>query len=372
MNYRKMGNTGCMVSALGFGCMRFPCTDPENDKTIDEELSKKMLRYAIDNGVNYVDTAFFYHGGESERFVGRALKDGYREKVYLATKLPMGEVKEEGDFDRLLNEQLVKLDTDHIDFYLFHALNAGHWETVKRFGFMEKMKRAKAEGKIRHIGFSFHDDLETFKKIVDEFECAEFCQVMYNYENVDFQAGEEGIAYAAAKGLGVIVMEPLRGGKLAEPVPEVKAVFPEGTDFVKSALDFVWDNENVSLLLSGMSSFEQTVKNIEYACGAKENKLTAGEKEIFVRAKKAADALVQVPCTNCRYCQPCPNDVCIPDIFAAYNKITRVSRGGVLKLMPDIAEKTAACVACGACEAMCPQNIKIIDELKKINEKFSR
>lgn len=372
MRYRKMGNTGCMVSALGFGCMRFPCTDPENDKTIDEELAKKMLRYAIDNGVNYVDTAFFYHGGESERFVGRALKDGYREKVYLATKLPMGEVKEEGDFDRLLDEQLRKLDTDHIDFYLFHALNAGHWETVKKFGFMEKMKQAKAEGKIRHIGFSFHDDLDVFKTIVDEFDGAEFCQVMYNYENIDFQAGAEGIAYAAAKGLGVIVMEPLRGGRLADPAPEVKAVFPDGTDYVKEALDFVWDNENVSLLLSGMSSFEQTESNIAMADEAEAGMLTPEQKERFAAAKKAADALVQVPCTGCRYCQPCPNEVCIPDIFAAYNTITRVSRGGVLRIMPDIAELTARCIGCGACEAMCPQNIKIISELKKINEKFSK
>lgn len=371
MIYRKMGNTGCTVSALGFGCMRFPCTDPENDKSISEEESVKMFRYAIDNGVNYVDTAFFYHGGESERFVGRALKDGYREKVYLATKLPMGEVKEEGDFDRLLNEQLKKLDTDHIDFYLFHALNAKHWETVKKFGFMKKMEQAKADGKIRHIGFSFHDDPDVFKKIVDEFECAEFCQVMYNYENTDFQAGEEGIEYAAAKGLGVIVMEPLRGGRLADPPAEIKAAFPENTDYVKAALDFVWDNENVSLLLSGMSSFEQTVKNVEYACCSGINKLSSDEKESFAKAKKISDSLIQIPCTNCRYCQPCPNDVCIPDIFAAYNNITRVSRGGVLKIMPDIAEKAGACIECGACEAKCPQNIKIIDGLKKIKEKFT-
>lgn len=371
MQYRKMGGTGCRVSALGFGCMRFPCTDPENDRTINEEEAKKMLRYAIDNGVNYVDTAFFYHGGESERFVSRALKDGYREKVYLATKLPMGEVKEEADFDRLLNEQLGKLDTDHIDFYLFHALNAAHWETVKKFGFIEKMKQAKAEGKIRHIGFSFHDDLEVFKKIVDEFDGAEFCQVQYNYENTDYQAGGEGIEYAAKKGLGVIVMEPLHGGRLADPVPEVKAVFHENTDFVKAAFDFIWDNENVSLLLSGMSSFEQTEKDVAYACGAGKNSLSAEEKAVFENAKKAADALVRIPCTGCRYCQPCPNGVCIPDIFAAYNKITHNSRGGVLKIMPDIAEKAGACLECGACEAGCPQHIKIIEELKKINEKFS-
>lgn len=366
MQYREMGKTGCKVSALGFGCMRFPCTDPEKSSTIDEETAKKMLRTAIDMGVNYVDTAYMYHDGESERFVGRALQDGYREKVYLATKLPMWNVKEEADFDRLLNEQLEKLQTDHIDFYLFHALNGEHWEKVKNFGLIEKMRKAKAQGKIRHMGFSFHDDLETFKKIVDEFEGAEFCQVQYNYANTDYQAGDEGIEYAVAKGLGIIVMEPLLGGELANPLWNIKDCFPQGASYVKTALDFIWDKPQVSLLLSGMSSFEQTMQNIEFASASAENCLSDEQKASYVKAKKIYDERIQVPCTGCQYCQPCPMGVKIPEVFSAFNKVTHNDKDSVLKAMPNISEQCSLCVQCGKCEEKCPQNIKITEKLQSV------
>ena len=229
MKYSTFGKTGCRVSRLGFGAMRMPLTNPEDSSSVNAEEAVKMIRFAIDSGVNYVDTAFFYHGGESEKIVGQALKDGYREKTYLATKLPMGEVKEAADFDRILNTQLEKLGTDHIDFYLFHALNDSHWKTVKKLGLIDKMKQAKKDGRIRHMGFSFHDNPEIFTKIIDEYDGCEFCQIQLNYLDTDHQAGIDGLEYAYSKGLGVVIMEPVRGGRLARPDNEIKSLLPKGS-----------------------------------------------------------------------------------------------------------------------------------------------
>lgn len=370
MKYAEFGKTGCRVSRLGFGAMRLPLTDPENSASIDVDEAVKMLRFAIDSGVNYIDTAFFYHNGESEKVVGKALKDGYREKTYLATKLPVGEVKEAADFDRILNTQLEKLDTDHIDFYLFHALNEKHWETVKRLRLVEKMKKAKADGKIRHMGFSFHDNPEIFTKIVDEYDGCEFCQIQLNYLDVDHQAGVDGLEYAASKGLGVVIMEPIRGGRLANPSDEIVSALPEGKTPVENALSFLWDKSEVSLLLSGMSSFEQVKQNLASADKYDVGCLTEDEKRMFAEAKKIFDRSTLIPCTGCEYCQPCPNDVLIPKVFAAYNKIGDGNLRSVRAAMPDIEDVIGRCAKCGTCEEKCPQQIKIIEKLRDINRRF--
>ena len=370
MQYADFGKTGCRVSRLGFGCMRLPLTDEKVYASIDEEKACRMIRTAIDSGVNYVDTAYFYHDGESEKVVGKALKDGYREKVYLATKLPMGSVEKTEDFDRLLNDQLKKLDTDHIDFYLFHALNAERWETVKRLGLMEKMEEAKKDGRIRHCGFSFHDDLQAFERIVNEYTNCEFCQIQLNYLDTDYQAGLEGLRLASRKGLGVVVMEPLRGGMLAKDDSERMANFAPGTNAVAAALDFIWDMEEVSLLLSGMSAPEQVAENLLLADNARANSLTPAHKAQYAAAKKQYDQKGLIPCTGCQYCQPCEQGVDIPAIFEAWNLTAEHSRREVKKRMPDIEERISRCIGCGQCESKCPQQIEIISGLKRIKDSF--
>lgn len=364
------GNTGCTVSRLGFGAMRLPTIQQGENSVIDTDEAVRIIRYAIDHGVNYVDTAFFYHNGESEIVVGKALKDGYRERTFLASKLPMGEVKCTEDFDRLLNRQLEKLDTDHIDFYLFHALNESHWKTVKKLGLIEKMHEAKADGRIRHMGFSFHDNPEIFKQIVDEYTGCEFCQIQLNYLDIDHQAGIDGLHYAASKGLGVVIMEPIRGGKLANPSEEIAKLLPQDRTPVESALSFLWDQKDVSLLLSGMSSFEQVKQNLESADKYDVGCLSEEDRIKYTDAKKAFDLSTLIPCTHCDYCQPCPNDVLIPDVFAAYNKVAKGGLRAVRAALPEIEEIIARCVKCGVCEEKCPQQIKITEQLHNIQRRF--
>lgn len=370
MQFREFGKTGCKVSTLGFGAMRMPTIEKNGKKIIDEEKAIELIRLAIDSGVNYVDTAFFYHDGESEGLVGKALKDGYREKTYVATKLPMGDVKCPEDFEKLLNTQLERLGTGYIDFYLFHALNRDHWNKVKDFGLMEKMKNAKAEGKIRHIGFSFHDDLEIFETILDEFDSCEFCQIQFNYLDTDYQAGVEGLKLANKKGLGLVVMEPLLGGGLVNPDESVKKHLPEDKNTVEAALSYVWDYPEVSLLLSGMGTVEQLKENLALADKYTENNLSAEEKEAFVLAKKAHDSLGLIPCTKCLYCKDCPKEIAIPEIFAAFNLVAAGNRRKVKEAMPDIDDRVRKCIDCGACEKKCPQNIEIRKQFKHIRNCF--
>ena len=371
MKYRELGNTGLNASALGFGCMRFPLLEEGNDRSVDEPRAIKLLRNAIDNGVNYIDTAYGYHGGISELIVGKALKDGYREKVSLATKLPLWNVASAQDFDRLLSEQLSKLQTDYIDYYLLHSVNNESWETkVKKFGLIDKMLQAREKGIIKHIGFSFHDDLEVFEKVLDECDIFEFCQIQLNYIDVDSQAGIEGLEYAAEKGLGVIVMEPLLGGKLACPKKNVEELLDGSKSPVEWAFDFLWNRPEVSLLLSGMGNEQMVSDNLAYADKAAVGMLKQADLNMLAKAKKEFDSLTVVPCTGCEYCMPCPSGVKIPKVFAAYNEITSGGRRRVKEIFPDIEVNASLCVECGNCESKCPQQIKIIDSLKTIVDKF--
>ncbi len=383
MKYRTFGNTGIEVSALGFGAMRLPVMGKDHTK-IDEERAAEMIRYAIDQGVNYLDTAYVYHsksfseGGSSEPFLARVLKDGYREKVHLATKLPAWLVQSPEEMDRYLDEQLQRLGTETIDFYLIHSLNRGTWDNMKVHGVFDFLDRAIRKGKIRYAGFSYHDNLELFREIVDAYPWT-FCQIMYNYYDVNFQAGMEGLRHAADKGLAVVVMEPLRGGALVSGLPEearkiLKEAGPERTE-VEWALRWVWSQPEVSTILSGMSTLDQTVENADLADQVSAAPWTAADEEAIDRASRVIRALQRVDCTDCKYCMPCPEGVDIPRNFTFSNDHHMLKDPSAkMRYFGFLSEqqRASACVECGQCEEQCPQQIPIIEELKHVVELFER
>jgi hypothetical protein len=370
MQYRSFPRIpGLEISVLGFGCMRLPVLDGDM-KRIDEGTAQAMLRQAIAAGVNYVDTAYPYHGGQSEPFVGRALKDGYRAKVRLATKLPVWLVEAERDWERLLDEQLKKLDTDHIDFYLIHALNAERWNTVRRFEGLRALERARRDGRIGHIGFSMHDSLGVFKTIVDGYDW-EFCQIQYNFIDQQFQAGTEGLRYAAERRIGVIVMEPLRGGTLAATQPEdVQKLWDRspGASPADWALRWVWDHPEVVTALSGMGTASQVAENLASAHTAKAGGLDVGALARIEQVRAIYASRVRVPCTTCGYCAPCPNGVTIPEVFSAYNTGSMFGNWKSAAWQYDTfiagpGHGADQCLACGECEGKCPQQIPIVEKL---------
>ncbi len=375
MKYRKFGTLDIEVSALGFGCMRLPTIGGEH-KNIDEPEATRMIRHAIDNGVNYLDTAYPYHGGNSERFLGRALQDGYREKVYLATKMPVWEVKVADDFDRLLNEQLEKLQTDHIDFYLLHALSKGEdsWPKVRDLGVLDWAQGAMADGRFRHLGFSFHDDYDAFKEIVDATDLWTLCQVQYNYMDIENQAGTNGVQYAASKGLAVVNMEGLLGGRLVDAPAEVQALWdsvPAKRTPVEWALQWLWSQPEISVVLSGMSTMEQVEQNLVSADAAGVGTLTDEELALVAQVREKYNELCPIPCTDCKYCMPCPNGVEIPRNFSNYNQ-------GNMYNIPDEArewygnmaeeKRASACIQCRECEDKCPQSILISEWMPIVHE----
>jgi len=376
MLYRKLGNTGKKVSILGYGCMRLPVAGEDPEK-IDEKKATELLRYAIDHGVNYVDSAYSYHGGMGEVFLGKALSDGYREKVHLATKLSCKRVNCKEDMDRFLNEQLEKLRTDCIDFYLLHAVKKSYWEKMKKFGIIDFLERARADGKIRYTGFSFHDEPDVFKEVVDAYPW-DVCQIQFNYLDENFQAGIEGLKYAAEKGLAVVIMEPLRGGNLASKIPE-EARKVWGRAEVKRtpaewAFRYLWNYPEISVVLSGMSEMEHLKENLRIAEQGQPNSLSAEEKRLISEVSEIYRSRIKVNCTNCKYCMPCPSGVNIPrnlsylnDIFMLDDVENARFQYGVL-LLPE--EKAGNCIECGECEEVCPQNIKIREMLKEVKGTF--
>lgn len=365
MKYRKLA--GEEVSVLGFGCMRFPLTDKNDAASIDREKASQMIRLALDSGVNYFDTAYVYHSEASEGFLGEALGER-RKDVFIATKLPTWMVRSADDFDKFLDEQLRRLGTGYIDFYLLHALDRGRVEkTVKPFGLIEKLDKAKAEGKIKHIGFSFHDDIEAFKEIIGMNPNWEFCQIQFNYINTCYQAGLEGLEYAHKKGLDVIIMEPLLGGRLADPAPQVKALLsPEKTP-AEWAFDYLWNREEVSITLSGMSFIENVRDNIAYASKAEVGMLSAAELDMLEKAKGEFEKTARVPCTKCAYCMPCPFGLDIPGTFDIYNKSATRGVAAAREMYAALPVKADQCRKCRKCESVCPQNIKISQLMEKIS-----
>ncbi|MBN1643590.1 MAG: aldo/keto reductase [Dehalococcoidales bacterium] len=374
MQYRKFGKLDWKVSALGFGAMRLPILN-NNMAEIDVPEAIRMIRYAIDHGVNYVDTAYGYHNGNSEVAVGKALADGYRKKVRLATKLPSWLVDSRESCDKFLNTQLKRLQTDKIDFYLLHGLNKKFWENLCKYDVVKWAERAIVDGRIGHLGFSFHDDFPVFKKIVDSYDNWTFCQIQYNYVDENFQAGTRGLKYAHEKGLAVIVMEPVKGGYLARPPQQIAKLWAKAAHQhtpAEWALRWVWNHPEVSLVLSGMSEFRQVEENVAIADKALPNSLTADELSLLGQVKDAYKSLIPIPCTECQYCQPCPNGVTIPRIFSLYNEAIAYNSPDLSRRRYNlfISEKERAdnCTKCGECEEKCPQKIAIPEWLEKAHE----
>ncbi len=366
MECRKFGNTGLTPSILGFGMMRLKRTA---DDKIDEEWAIKTLRHAIDNGLTYVDTAYAYP--DSERVTGLCLADGYRDKVSIATKMPVSSLTCEEDFDRILDEQLASLQTDHIDVYLLHALKRDRWiNCVEKYNVMAHVEKAKAEGKIRHIGFSFHDSYDAFEFLLDAYDGWEFCQIQLNYMDTNFQAGIKGLKKAHEKGLAVVIMEPLRGGTLANVPQEVAEILPKSP--VESALDFLWNMPEVNVVLSGMGETEQVLQNLEYAGRATAGMLSQEEEVAILKAGDRMRAFMSVPCTGCNYCSVCPQGIAIPKVFGIFNRY--MVDGAEKKARETYAalgdQNAASCVQCGACVEQCPQHIEIFQELAKVHKRL--
>lgn len=367
MKYRKFGKTDLNPSILGFGMMRMKKKD---DGTFDEDWTIKTLRYAIDNGLTYVDTAYIY--GDSERITGLALQDGYREKVTLATKLPVYKTTCAEDFDKLLDEQLARLQTDHIDAYLFHAMNRNLWENhVLKFNLLEKAEEAKAEGKIRYIGFSFHDSLDVFKKILNGYDKWDFCQIQLNYMDRNYQAGLEGMGLAHEKGLAIVIMEPLRGGYLASIPEDVAKILPGKP--VESALRYLWNMEEVSVVLSGMGEQAQVEENLACADRAYPGMLTDEEMCAIETAGDRMRQTLSIPCTGCNYCEVCPQGIAIPQIFKLHNQRQQDGnfRDAKAAYLALDAQNGQSCIHCNMCTEKCPQQISIPERIAEIHKQFS-
>jgi len=376
MQYRNFGKLEWKVSALGFGAMRLPLLD-QNPAHIDEPKAIRMIRYAIDNGVNYLDTAFPYHMGNSEKLVGKALQDGYRSKIRLATKLSSFMIRSPQDFDRYLEAQFKRLQTSQIDFYLLHSLNASSWSQLRDWKVLPWAEKKIREGKIGYLGFSFHDEFAVFKSILDYYDNWTFCQIQYNYLDANRQAGRRGVEYAAAKGLGIVVMEPLRGGQLAKkPSVIVNRAWGDAAakkSRVEWAFQWLWNQPEISTVLSGMSEMKQVVDNVIYASRSRPGILTTQDLALFTRIIRAYENLAPIPCTACRYCQPCPHNVAIPDIFRIYNEMFTADDPGYGSFAyagpQGLKEEQRAnnCQECGECLQVCPQKIPIPALLKKIH-----
>lgn len=371
MQYRTFQKTGEKISLLGFGTMRLPAIDGDYSK-IDEPEAIRMIRSAIDRGINYVDTAYMYHDGFSEVTVGKALKDGYREKVFLADKMPVWMAKTEEDVERIFEDQLKRLDTDHIDMYLMHNITVPVWKRALKFNTLEFLEKKKAEGRIKHIGFSFHDEYELFEEVIRAYPW-DFCQIQLNFMDADFQAGVKGLKLAGELNIPVIIMEPLKGGKLTDHLPQsIEAYWnqaPVKRSAAEWALRWVADFPEVLTILSGMSTMDQVDENISILNEALPGSLTEEEQSLIKNVSAEYNKLIQYSCTACKYCLPCPVKIDIPSVIGYYNDWHLFD--GNPKIKEDFFSwispkaRPSICKTCKACEGHCPQHLPISEIMEK-------
>ncbi|MDL2258237.1 aldo/keto reductase [Eubacteriales bacterium OttesenSCG-928-K08] len=378
MQQRMYGSLGYPVSLLGMGCMRLPRVfDGKGGASVDVEQAVELIRYAAQNGVNYFDTAFTYHGGQSEQVLGEALV-GLRENVRVVTKQPIAVMKTNSDIRRNLESTLKKLRTDYLDVYLVHNIMASSWQQIKDRRIYDEFVKLKEEGLIRSIGFSYHGAFPTFENVINEYPW-DMCQVQQNIMDVDKETTDAAIRLAGEKKMALVIMEPLRGGGLVNPPPAVQAVYDEAQT-KRTALEWAFrhlvDYPQVSCILSGMTTLEQLKQNI--ALFSKEdmlaNNLNPSEREMIKKVKATYEQINSIPCTGCEYCLPCPNGVAIPDIFKRYNESVMFDYfdqpGRAYMLIKRGNADATQCVECGACEKQCPQRIAIMEQLKKAHEKL--
>lgn len=376
-----MGETGEKVSILGFGCMRLP-TDGKNGH-IDRKRATPLLDFALDSGVNYLDTAYSYHGvdiregGDSEIFLGEYLNEHNRDEIYLSTKLPSWLIEKKEDMERLLNLQLERLQTDYIDFYLIHSVKERNWSQLEELGLLDFLDAAVADGRIRYTGFSTHDGTELFKDVVDSYNW-DMCLIQYNYLDENIQAGSEGLKYAARRNMGIAIMEPLKGGVLGKYTPpEVNKIWenvPEKRTPAEWAFRYLWNHPEISTVLSGMNDMKHLVENLFTAEEGLPDSLSPEEIRIMDEVKEAYQNKIEVACTACGYCMPCPNGVNIPECFNYLNQASMLNDASNIHsqyhFMLNDEEKADNCLGCGVCEELCTQKLPIRDKMKLVKEKF--